>query len=325
MKTGKLTNEQLKKLIFDKLPQSRDEVVTGPGVGRDCALLDLGDGYTVCSADPITGTEKNIGRLCVHICTNDIAAEGAEPVGMMITMLIPPKATMEQVEQVVDDAIAACRQVGVALIGGHTEISTAVNRFVLSGVAIGRRSRVERERIKVGDKLLMSKYAALEGTAIIAAERESELRKHLGDRLVEEALSLADQTSVVAEGRLGAKHSAKLMHDATEGGILGAAWEMADCAELSVRLELDKIPILESTKKICEYLSLDLYRLISSGVMLIAISPENAAALSAEMAERGIPVSEIGEFTEGGSVVVSGGSERELVPPDTDELYKAVE
>ena len=102
MQTGKLTNEQLDRLIFSKLKSTRAETVTGPGVGRDCAVADLGENYLVLSTDPITGTEKGIGRLCVNISCNDVAAAGGEPVAILVTMLIPPRAQMAQVEEVVD-------------------------------------------------------------------------------------------------------------------------------------------------------------------------------------------------------------------------------
>ena len=181
----------------------------------------------VVSSDPITGTEKNIGKLCVNICLNDIAAAGAEPVAIMVTCLIPPKAKMEEIKEVLDDLIKACKENGVDLIGGHTEISSAVNRFVLNGTALGKKNKTSEGDVKDGFELIMSKSAGLEGVGIIASEKSDEIIKKLGKDVYSEALSYLDMISVVKEGKIGRENGAVIMHDATEGGILGGAWEMA--------------------------------------------------------------------------------------------------
>lgn len=150
MQEGKLTNAQLKALIFDKLANKREETVTGPGIGQDCAVMDFGDNLMVISTDPITGTEKDIGKLCVNVCCNDLAAAGAQPVAVMVTCLIPQQAEMSDVKKVVDDIIGQCRRNEVDLIGGHTEVSSAVRRMVLSGIAIGKKKTGFRSAARCG-------------------------------------------------------------------------------------------------------------------------------------------------------------------------------
>ena len=323
MQTGKLTNEQLDRLIFSKLKSTRAETVTGPGVGRDCAVADLGENYLVLSTDPITGTEKGIGRLCVNISCNDVAAAGGEPVAILVTMLIPPRAQMAQVEEVVDDVIAACAQNNVDLIGGHTEVSGAVNRFVLSGVCIGKKAKTPFPPLAPGDFLVMSKSAGLEGTGILAAEKETALRGVLTAQELSEAADYLHHTSVIAEGRAGVAAGVSLMHDATEGGVLGGAWEMADCAGLGVQIDADAIPVSTLTRKLCAHLRINPLRLISSGVMLFATSePDRLLRL---LKEAQIPGAVIGRFTPSGMTLRHGGKEETLAPPQSDELYRALE
>ena len=131
MKIGKLTNEQLQALVIDKLKVGRREVVLGAGIGEDCAVLDFADNLCVISTDPITGASEDAGSLAVHISANDVSAAGGEPVAMLVTMLIPPSATMEQLERVTDALCTQAGRLNIDIVGGHTEITDAVNRVVL--------------------------------------------------------------------------------------------------------------------------------------------------------------------------------------------------
>lgn len=323
MQEGKLTNAQLKALIFDKIINKRKETVTGPGIGKDCAVMDLGDNLMVVSTDPITGTEKGIGKLCVSVCCNDLAAAGAQPVAIMVTCLIPTQASMSDVRHVVDDIIQGCKINEVDLIGGHTEVSSAVRRLVLNGVAIGKKEkRSHDETVTAGCELIMSKSAGLEGTGIIASEKPEEIIAKLGRGVYERAVGFLDDVSVVKEGRIGYHAGAALMHDATEGGILGCAWEMAESAELGVRVCVDDIPIDDATVKICAMYDIDPLRLISSGVMLFAAKPEKH--LADVLRKEGIAASVIGEFIEGESIIIEDGEAYVLSAPQSDELYKAL-
>jgi hydrogenase maturation factor len=323
MQEGKLTNAQLKALIFDKLLNKRKETVTGPGIGQDCAVMDLGDNLMVISTDPITGTEKDIGKLCVDVCCNDLAAAGAQPVAVMVTCLIPQQAEMADVKKVVDDIISQCKRNEVDLIGGHTEVSSAVCRMVLSGIAIGKKKRLaDQQGVTAGCELVMSKSAGLEGAGIIASEKKELIIKKLGKDVYARAVSFLDDLSVVKEGAVGSRAGAVVMHDATEGGVLGCAWEMAESAGLGVKVFIEKIPVEEATRSICGLFDIDPLRLISSGVMLFAARPEKHLAQALHAA--GIAAVVIGEFTEGEPVVIDDREEYVLAAPKSDELYKAL-
>lgn len=323
LRTGKLSNQQLDEIIFKKLNNSRAETVTGPGVGRDCAIADLQDNYLVISADPITGTQKGIGKLCVNVCCNDVAAAGGEPIAMLITMLIPESAEIEQIESIVDDVITACENCHIDLIGGHTEVSCAVNRFVLSGVCIGKKRKTPFKKVMPGYQLIMSKHAGLEGIGIIAAEKEQELSIILTLEQLDRAKEYLNDTSVIKEGIIGNACGAVLMHDATEGGVLGGAWEMADNAKLGIKIFKEAIPVRRETALICDHFKIDALRLISSGVMLFAV--EESEKLLLELKKENIEGCVIGEFTNDKMIIIENEVVSELTPPVSDELYKVIQ
>ncbi len=323
MRTGKLSNQQLDEIIFKKLNNRRAETVTGPGVGRDCAIADLKDNYLVISADPITGTQKGIGKLCVNVCCNDVAAAGGEPIAMLITMLIPESAEIGQVESIVDDVITTCENCHIDLIGGHTEVSCAVNRFVLSGVCIGKKRKTPFKKVLPGYQLVMSKHAGLEGIGIIATEKEQELSRILTPEQLDRAKDFLNNTSVIKEGIIGNACGAVLMHDATEGGVLGGAWEMADNAKLGIKIFQDVILVSKETTLICEHFKIDALHLISSGVMLFAV--KESGKLLSELKKENIEGRVIGEFTNAEMIIIDNEMVSELTPPLSDELYKIIQ
>lgn len=326
MKTGKLPDDMLKNIVFGRLRKVRSEVLVRPGTGMDCSAVDFGEYTCVLSSDPITGTAKEIGRLAVHVSCNDIASCGVEPLGLMTTILCPPGSTEKQLEQIMDQLAKAAESINVELLGGHTEVTTAVTRFVISCTAVGRcvrDSMVVATGARDGDDLVITKHAGLEGASIIAHERETELKTALGNEVVEEAKSFIEKISVVKDGLIAAKAGAHSMHDVTEGGILGAVWEMCEASGRGAEVYIDSIPVLLSTRRICEYYNIDPYRLISSGCMLIA-APDGKA-LAEQLKREGIDAAVIGRLNGSADRVAVRGGKREMIAlPQADELYKVL-
>ena len=326
MKTGKLPDAVLKKIVFDKIRKVRSEVLVRPGTGMDCSALDFGEYICVLSSDPITGTAKEIGRLSVHISCNDIASCGVEPLGLMTTILCPPGSTEKELEQIMDQLADAAASINVDLLGGHTEVTTAVTRFVISCTAVGRCVRddmVVATGARDGDDLVITKHAGLEGASIIAHEKETELRNALGNKDIEEAKAFIDNISVVKDGLAAAKFGAHAMHDVTEGGILGAVWEMCEASGKGAEVNIDRIPVLLSTRRICEYYNIDPYRLISSGCMLIAAS--DGKGLAEHLGKEGIAAAVIGRLNGTGDIrALRDGKKERIGPPEADELYKVL-
>jgi hydrogenase expression/formation protein HypE len=323
MKEGKIPPELLKSLVFNNIKVKNKEVIMRPEIGEDCAAIDFGSYACVLSTDPITGAVKGAGTLAIHISCNDVATCGVRPVGIMVTILAPTTATEEDISKVMEEAGAAAAALGVEIIGGHTEVTSAVNRIVVSTTAIGKvlKDRMVRTSgAQAGDDVIMTKWAGLEGTSIIAADKEKELLDRLSPEEIEAAKSFVEHISVVEDGVTAGEFGASSMHDVTEGGILGAAWEIAESSSTGIEIYIAEIPVREVTRKLCNVFGIDPYRLISSGSMLITV--KNGVELVRILEEKGIPAAIIGRITEQGRKIIKNGEMLPLSPPDVDELFK---
>lgn len=341
MRIGKLTEKQLESLVLSRLPQLSSKTLSGAGIGADCAWLKTGENLLVTSSDPITAGGSESGTLAIHVSCNDIAACGVAPTGILIVIIAPPSATEEEIVSIVDQASREAGKLGVDIVGGHTEVSDCVNRFVVISTAFGvveKGSPVPLGHAKPGDKLLITKTAAIEGSFIAANEHSDKLEGKVAPEFIEEAKTYSQLISVVKEGTiLGSLASetssltfegfprscVNLMHDVTEGGVEGAAFEMADFSKVGVTLDKRLVPLTDCSKAICDALELDPYRLISSGALMIASSEPDRVIKA--LAEEGIRATVIGEFTdldEGAKTIGLDGEIRQMPAPSADEIYK---
>ncbi|MCR4434367.1 MAG: AIR synthase family protein [Clostridiales bacterium] len=326
MEIGKIPNDILQELILDKIEYRRNEFLIRPKVGEDCSAVDFRNNLCVISTDPITGTAKEIGRLAVHISCNDVASCGAEPIGIMITILAPPGATEAELAQIMAQVSEAAGELNVDVMGGHTEVTNAVSRFVISGVALGKvpaGKLVRTSGALPGDQVVLTKTAGIEGTAIIAYDREDELASSFGGEFVEKAKAFMNSISVVKEGIIAGEYGVSSMHDVTEGGILGAAWEVSEASGVGIRLYKEKIPVAFETAKICEVYKINPLRLISSGCMLITC--QNGEDLVKKLEANHIRASVIGVMTRSPEKRIIGEDCEELItPPESDEMHKVL-
>ncbi|MBF1146728.1 MAG: AIR synthase [[Eubacterium] sulci] len=325
---GKLDSDVLKRIVIDKIKYKNENVKVRAGVGEDCAVVGYGDYDCVISTDPITSSINDVGRLSIHISCNDIASNGVQPIAITLAVMLPKGTAEEDVEKIMAQAAKSAEDVGVEIVGGHTEITEAVNQPVIVSTAFGKVVAGESQSasdMRAGDVILMTKQAGLEGTGIICSDYEEELSKVLSADELAEGKRMLDDVSVVKEGVIAGKIGTHGMHDVTEGGILGAVWEMCNISGLGVLLDEDEIAVSEVTEKVCAHFSIDWKRLISSGCMIIVASAEKADDICAELGKNGVMVSEIGRVTmadEGLMLKKSDGSLEEIDPPKTDELYR---
>ncbi len=326
MEVGKIPNDILKKIILDKIRINRKEVLLRPKIGEDCAALDFGEYTCVMSSDPITGASHEVGRLAVHVSCNDIASCGVEPIGLMVTILAPPGTTEDELAAVMGQISDTAYSLNVDIIGGHTEITDSVNRFVIMSTSIGRTlsgRMVTTSGAIPGDYIILTKSAGIEGTAIIANEKEETLTEAIGIELVKRAKGLMDDISVVKEGLIAGEFGSSSMHDVTEGGVLGAIWEAAEASEVGVKIYKDKIPVDQVTVIISDYFNLDPLKLISSGCMLITC--KDGEGLVKKLEENGVKATIIGTVTEDlKKLLIVNNNAEEIKQPASDELYKAV-
>lgn len=327
MKIGKVPENVLKRSVMKQLHYRRDEVILGPGIGEDCAALALAeDEILVMSTDPITGTAKDIGKLAIQITANDLASAGAEPIGVMLTILLPDGTREIALKRIMEQMECACREAKMQILGGHTEVTAVVNQPVVNvaGVAKAKQgSLISTAGARAGMDIVVSKWVGIEGTMIFAKEKEAELKEHFPADFVDTAIGFDRYLSVVPEAAVATQSSVAAMHDVTEGGLFGALWEMAEASGVGLEIDLKKIPIRQETVEICEYFDVNPYGLISSGMMLMASADGNALVLALQ--EAGIPATVIGKATEGNDRVIIRDEERRfLEPPKTDELYKVL-
>lgn len=327
MKVGKVPESVLKRSVFKQIHTKRSEVLLGAGVGEDCAAVKLAeDEMFVMSTDPITGTATDIGNLAIHITMNDLASAGAEPIGVMLTILLPENTEEAELKGMMRQMEEACAQAHVQIMGGHTEVTRAVNQPLINVCGVGKAKAgqlVSTGGAKPGDDMIVTKWIGLEGTSIIAKEKEQELLTRYPGQLVENAKNFDKFLSVLPEAATAIKSGVSAMHDVTEGGIFGALWEMAEASGVGLEIDLKKIPVKQETIEVCEFFGINPYELISSGSMLMAAPDGNT--LVRELEKQGIHAAVVGKAVAGNDRVLINEDERRfLEPPKTDELYKVV-
>ncbi|GAB6139137.1 AIR synthase family protein [Halanaerobaculum tunisiense] len=324
MQAGKIGINQLKKLVLDKLSTQKEEVLVGPQVGEDSAVLDFGEFVAVMSTDPITGLEEGMGSLAVNVACNDIAANGAQPIGIQQALLIPPETTEEEVIAIVEDINQATKELKIDVLGGHTEVTDIVNQPLVSCTAIGKTTKdkfITSGGAQIGDDIIVTKWTGLEGTAILASTYKEELI-NLGvtEKVIESALDLANDLSVVPEGQLGAKLEVNAMHDVTEGGLYGGLYELTTTAEVGFRIEKERLPVHKTTKIITDALEANPYQLIGSGMMLLTSSQGDK--LVSKLSQAGIKATIIGNIISEKRVVKTAKEDLIIDSAPKDELWR---
>jgi hydrogenase expression/formation protein HypE len=330
---GKLRAELLERLL-GKFAPTHPRVVVGPRVGEDAAVLDMGDRYLVATTDPITFATDEIGwyALCVNV--NDLAVRGARPLWFLATLLLPEGGTSEaRAERLFTELGEACAELGVALVGGHTEVTAGLPRPIVVGCMLGE---VEKDRLvttagaREGDVLLLTKGLPLEGAAILAREHGPEAeRRGVSADVIERARGFLrlPGISVLPEARLACGAArVHAMHDPTEGGLATACWELAQAAEVGVRVYRERIPVLDEGRILCEAFGLDPLGTIASGSLLLAVDPSDVDGVRAACLDAGIACAAIGTATRAslGVTLVSGGLARPMTSFAQDEMAKVL-
>ena len=297
---GKIPPSRLESSIFRFCGAKRPEVLIGPGIGEDAALIQWPEGkYVAVASDPIVGATTGAGKFLVHINANDIACKGGDPSFFVVTLLVPSKEGIPMVESLMKEIHEACLSIGAAVVGGHTELTDRYDQPVLVGTMMGPTEYVHKATdIRHGDRLILTKHAGIEGMAILAQDRPDLLEPAIGGEGVREAAGWLDSISVLPEARI-LRGRARFLHDPTEGGIGGGISEIMRLSGLGVELDYGKINMSPLTIKARDHLGFDPLHLISSGVLLAVVSPEQEEEVLAGLAEAGIAASSPGAFVEG--------------------------
>lgn len=326
MKLGKVEREVLERVVYRRLGARRRDVILGPMFGEDAAVLRPPRKMLAVACDPITGAGEMVGWLAVHVNANDVAVCGAKPSWFSATILLPPGSGEDVLVKLMEEMNRAALELNVGIVTGHTEVAPGVSHPIIAGHMIG--VLVSPKPIysgggRPGDVVMMSKSAAVEGTAILARDFSERLRGRVSDRVLRRARGYYRRISVVEEAlALAERKLAKAMHDPTEGGVLGGVYELAEASRVSFILYEERVPVSRETRVVCEALGCDPLRLISSGVLLAAVPRRGVR----EAEKLGLKV--IGELRSRrmGNLLVRGdGGEERVRGPVRDELWRLIE
>ncbi|MFC4553234.1 MULTISPECIES: AIR synthase family protein [Halorussus] len=321
---GKLDPEDLANFVFSRTGASDEDVVMGPQYGEDAAAIRFGDRLLVASSDPLSLAEERLGTLAVNVACNDVATCGADPRWLTNVVFLPDDDpdTLDVLTSQID---AEAERLGVAIVGGHSEYVPALERPMVSMTALGVADEyVPTGGAEPGDRILLTKGASVEGTAILATDFRDEI--DLPADVFERAESFFGDISVVPESAVLAPR-ATAMHDPTEGGVLNGLVEMATASGVEIAVERSAVPVREETAALCEAMGVDPLRIFGSGALLAAVPEAASDDALAALDDEGIEAAEIGRVREPGDdggpgVRLDGELYRDGVRDDLYELWE---
>ena len=300
--SGKLQPDILKAKVLSFTGTHRKDLLVGGGLGEDAALISVPHGILVAASDPITGAATGAGRLLVHVNANDLACKGADPSWLVVTLIVPAKMGADFIAETMREIHETCCEMGIAIAGGHTELTEKYSSPVISGTMLGMTQySLSTQNIHAGDAILATGHAGLEGMSIIAHDRPELFAGLFSDAEMSLIRSWQGDLSILRPAKI-LREYASYMHDPTEGGLSGALCETAQACGLG--LELDGVPVHPLTVRAAEKLGFSAVNLISSGMLLAVIPEERVPEAQRALTSEGIDSRVIGHFVEGKSNVI---------------------
>jgi len=332
-KTGKIPSDILIRNVLQFRGRQDPDVILGSSLGEDAALVKLGRKILVLKTDPVTATTSDAGWLAVHINANDIACRGAKPRWFLCDLLLPELTDIKLIDSIMRQIDSATKRLGIAIVGGHTEVTPNLKRPIVIGYMVGLlgsgQKYVTSSNARVGDDIIMTKSAGIEGTSLLALDFARKLKTRGVGECLRHAKRLRHSISVVEDAMVavqcGGVHA---MHDPTEGGLLQGVWEIAEASKIGFKLNESRIAIETATQKICSALKVNPLRLLSSGSLLIAADNLKSSLILRRLTAHRIEANIIGKFTEprnGRILIKSNGTAIEVKPSERDELYRVIE
>ena len=306
---GKIPIAVLNSTFLRLTGASSDAVITPPLAGLDFAALKVDGKYMVVSADPVTGVVEGIGRYAISVSANDVATSGNRPQFAESVVLLPEGAEARYAEKIARQMDSEARKIGMCIVGGHTEVTPGLHHPIVVVTAFSFvDGYVSSREAREGDTIMMTKTAGLEGTAVLGGRSR-----------------FLDSLSVVEEATAGyATGAVHAMHDCTEGGVLGAAFEMSLASGLGFELHERRVPVAPETKGLCRRRGIDPLKLIGSGALLLAVEKGKEPTVSRALSSI-CRVSSVGVFTKSGRILVRrDGTRRILRKAPEDELWRAL-
>ena len=347
MKIGKVTGNALKRSVLKPITYRRDEILKGAGIGEDCALFAVPEGYllTSCVQEAAVAGKADMALL-IGRCANSLATAGSQPIAATLGLILPQSMEEPQLKALMTDAHEACKALQMQIAGGHTTVSSAVNcpLAVVTAYGLVQKCQPEKEHqaakkdsaaaqecgsirtmkgLAAGQDIVLSKWIGLEGTALLAEKYNESLKSRYPAYMIEEAAGFTKYMSVLPEAAVAGKSGVCYMHDASEGGILAALWEMAESKGVGLTIDLKKLPIRQETVEVCEHVGVNPYELLSGGCLIMTTEDGNGLVNSLEQAH--IPAVIIGKITDSKERLILNEDEvRYMDRPGVDEIYRKV-
>lgn len=334
MQVGKASYNVLKRSILRPIHTRGNQILRGCGIGVDSSALQLvedgavihnapGSGVLVMATGNMVLKSEQACKYVIYRVANDLAVSGAKLETIQVSLTIPISMSEQKLNRWMKKMDQVCAELDVTITGGHTAISPAVTMPVLSVTGIGRERYFTPQKAKPGMDLVMTKYTGMEGTILLAIEKEEELHERYTYDFIHGAKQMMQDLSVLPETLIAGQHGVTAMHNLSEGGVLGALWEMMDGAKTGMEVYLKKIPIRQETVEICEFFGLNPYQILSGGSVLMAAEDGNAVVRSLE--KKGIAATVIGTLTDQNDRILLNGEERRYLDrPQPDEIYKII-
>ena len=333
MKIGKLSESVLKRSVLRQLKTKREEILCGAGVGDDCAIFAFSgctkfatcmqEAAVAVQADMDVKTTVSMAHLITK-CVNNLAVSGAQPIAAMITLLLPQDVEEPYIKQLMKEAEDICSRYSIQIAGGQTRVSTAIHTAFAVVTGYGKLPEEGEKKLTLaqpGWDLVISKWIGLEGTAAIARNYKEKLSERYPAYLIEEAAGFDRYLSVLPEAAIAMKSGACAMHDASEGGIFAAIWELAEGAGVGLDIDLKKLPLRQETVEVCECCNVNPYELKSGGCLVMAA--DDGQSLITALEKENIPAVIVGRLTDGNDRIIRNEDEvRYMDRPRTDEIYK---
>ncbi|MCI6676834.1 MAG: AIR synthase family protein [Clostridiales bacterium] len=322
MQIGKASYNVLKRSILRPIHTRGNQILRGSGIGIDSSALQTVEGgaFAMATANHMF---HHSPEYVVYRVLNDLAASGAKLEAIQISLTIPVSMSEQALALWMKEIEQTCSELDVTITGGHTTVSKAVTMPILSVTGAGKQCYFTPQKAKPGMDLIMTKYTGIEGTVFLATEKEEQLHMRYTYDFIHGAKWMRTYLSAVPEAAVAGQHGVMAMHNVSEGGVLGALWEMTDGANVGMELDFKQIPIRQQTVEICEFFGLNPYQLLSGGSMLMAAEDGNAVVRVLE--KEGIAASVIGVLTDKNERILWNGEERRYLDrPQPDEIYKII-
>jgi hydrogenase expression/formation protein HypE len=332
-RTGKIPSKILIRNVLRHRGSRDPDVIMGSSLGEDAALVKLDGRTIVLKTDPVTATTSDAGWLAVHINANDVACRGARPRWFLCDLLLPEGTDIALIDSIMRQIDSAAKKLGVAIVGGHTEVTPNLTRPIVVGYMVGWLKPGQKFITSAGarpdDDIIMTKSAGIEGTSLLATDFSQRLTEEGVGKYLRQAKAMRHSIGVVEDAMIATRSGGiHAMHDPTEGGLLQGVWEIAEASKTGFTVNESRIAIKPATEKICSALRVNPLRLLSSGCLLIAADKRKSSLILRRLRASGIQAHIIGRFTErkeGRRMVMPDGTSIEIGPSERDELYRVIE